>query len=194
MYPNNDLKFRLFLLGDHGVGKTSILDLLLNGPNDHPIEKTIGLDLKLRTIEVEGKTAKLLLFDSSGDQRFRVMILPEVRSMDGIILVFDVTNESSFKNLETWLERIGSYAPKDQNMILVGTKIDQPERRVVEYATAKALAEQLSVPYFETSRKEESNLSMFLTISKMIKDRKETANANNLIQVVEEPRSGGRCY
>ncbi|KAF9347246.1 Ras- protein Rab-1A [Mortierella sp. NVP85] len=193
MYPNNDLKLKLFLLGDQGVGKTSVLDLLLNGPNDRPIEKTIGLDLKMHVIEVEGKTAMLLLV-RSGDQRYRIMLLPEARYMDGIILVFDVTNESSFTNLETWLERIGSYAPKDQNMILVGTKIDQQESRVVEYATAKALAERLSVPYFETSRKEESNLSLFLTISKMIKDRKETANVNNVIQVVEEPRSGGRCY
>jgi len=70
--------------------------------------------------------------------------------MDGIILVFDVTNESSFTNLKTWLERIDSYAPKDQNMILVGTKIDQQERRVVDYAAKVPV--QLSLSPLQCSR------------------------------------------
>lgn len=90
----------------------------------------------------------------------------------GIIVVYDVTDSDTFANVKQWLQEIDRYAVEGVNKLLVGNKSDLATKKVVDYNTAKAFADELGIPFLETSAKNATNVEQaFLTMSKQIKDR-----------------------
>ncbi|KAL4931417.1 uncharacterized protein BDV17DRAFT_15985 [Aspergillus undulatus] len=175
-----DYLFKLLLIGDTGVGKSC---LLLRFANDTFIESyisTIGVDFKLRTIERDGKTVKLQIWDTAGHERFRTIMPSYYRGAHGICVVYDVTNMDSFHNVKQWLQEIDRYATEGVNKLLVGNKSDMEDKKVVEYTVAKEFADSLGIPFLETSAKNASNVEQaFLTMARQIKERMGTATVNN---------------
>ena len=106
---------------------------------------TIGVDFKIRTIELDGKTIKLQIWDTAGQERFRTITSSYYRGAHGIIVVYDVTDLESFNNVKQWLHEIDRYACDNVNKLLVGNKSDLSAKKVVEYAAAKEFAENLGI-------------------------------------------------
>ncbi|PVU92327.1 hypothetical protein BB561_003900 [Smittium simulii] len=172
MNPEYDYLFKLLLIGDSGVGKSCLLLRFADDTYTESYISTIGVDFKIRTIELEGKTVKLQIWDTAGQERFRTITSSYYRGAYGIIVVYDVTDLESFNNVERWLQEIGRYASEGVNKLLVGNKCDLSESRAVDYTQAKEFADQIGIPYLETSAKDSTNVEQaFLTMAKQIKDR-----------------------
>ncbi|GMI63961.1 RAB GTPase homolog 1C [Hibiscus trionum] len=167
-----DYLFKLLLIGDSGVGKSC---LLLRFADDSYLESyisTIGVDFKIRTVEQDGKTIKLQIWDTAGQERFRTITSSYYRGAHGIIIVYDVTDEESFNNVKQWLIEIGRHASENVNKVLVGNKCDLTSRKVVSYETAKAFADELGIPFLETSAKNATNVEdAFMAMTTSIKNR-----------------------
>jgi Ras-related protein Rab-1A len=171
MNPEYDYLFKLLLIGDSGVGKSC---LLLRFADDSYLESyisTIGVDFKIRTVELDGKTIKLQIWDTAGQERFRTITSSYYRGAHGIIVVYDVTDQESFNNVKQWLNEIDRYANENVNKLLVGNKSDLTAKKV-DTKTAKAFADEIGIPFLETSAKNATNVEQaFMTMAAEIKNR-----------------------
>ncbi|CAI7795578.1 unnamed protein product [Closterium sp. NIES-54] len=178
MNPEYDYLFKLLLIGDSGVGKSCLLlrfAVIFIDRDDSYLESyisTIGVDFKIRTVELDGKTIKLQIWDTAGQERFRTITSSYYRGAHGIIVVYDVTDQESFNNVKQWLNEIDRYASENVNKLLVGNKCDLTNKRVVDYQTAKAFADEIGIPFLETSAKNATNVEQaFMTMAAEIKNR-----------------------
>ncbi|XP_031567961.1 ras-related protein Rab-1A [Actinia tenebrosa] len=172
MNPEYDYLFKLLLIGDSGVGKSCLLLRFADDTYTESYISTIGVDFKIRTIELDGKTIKLQIWDTAGQERFRTITSSYYRGAHGIIVVYDVTDQESFNNVKQWLQEIDRYACENVNKLLVGNKCDLTTKKVVDFTTAKEYAESLGVPFLETSAKNATNVEQaFMTMAAEIKNR-----------------------
>jgi len=164
---------KLLLIGDSGVGKSCLLLRFSDDSFTTSFITTIGIDFKIRTIELDGKRIKLQIWDTAGQERFRTITTAYYRGAMGILLVYDVTDESSFNNIRNWMRNIEQHAADNVNKILVGNKADMDEsKRAVPTAKGQALADEYGVKFFETSAKTNLNVeNVFFTIAREIKQR-----------------------
>ncbi|EIW67187.1 GTP-binding protein ypt1 [Tremella mesenterica] len=199
-----DYLFKLLLIGDSGVGKSCLLLRFADDTYTDSYISTIGVDFKIRTIELEGKTVKLQIWDTAGQERFRTITSSYYRGAHGIIVVYDVTDRDTFTNVKQWLQEIDRYAVEGVNKLLVGNKSDLTTKKVVEHNEAKSFADELGIPFLETSAKNATNVEQaFLTMSKQIKDRMGSTSMasgsggkstiKGLGQTVEQKTAGGCC-
>ncbi|KAF9158499.1 GTP-binding protein of the rab [Actinomortierella ambigua] len=205
MNSEYDFLFKLLLIGDSGVGKSCLLLRFADDTYTESYISTIGVDFKIRTIELEGKTVKLQIWDTAGQERFRTITSSYYRGAHGIIVVYDVTDQDTFANVKQWLAEIDRYACEGVNKLLVGNKSDLTNKKMVEYTVAKEFADQLGIPFLETSAKSATNVEQaFMTMAKQIKDRMGAATvtnqpgASNKIKVgsgqqLPQQTSGGCC-
>jgi len=131
------------------------------------------IDFKIRTIELDGKRIKLQIWDTAGQERFRTITTAYYRGAMGILLVYDVTDESSFNNIRNWIRNIEQHASDNVNKILIGNKADMDEsKRAVPTSEGQALADEYGIKFFETSAKTNLNVEqVFFSIARDIKQR-----------------------
>ena len=116
-------------------------------------------------MKIDTKTVKLQIWDTAGQERFRTITSAYYRGADGIIMVYDVTSQDSFTHVNDWLNEVNRYASEGTCKLLVGNKSDRTDK-VVQFETAKAFADSLSIPFLETSAKNASNVEQaFLTMA-----------------------------
>ncbi|CAH0388857.1 unnamed protein product [Bemisia tabaci] len=179
-----DHLFKLLIIGDSGVGKSSLLVRFSDNRFSGNYITTIGVDFKIRTVDIDGEKVKLQIWDTAGQERFRTITSTYYRDTHGVIVVYDVTNGESFANVKRWLHEIDQNC-EVVNKILVGNKNDAPESKVVLTEDAQRFANQMGIQLFETSAKDNINVEeMFMAITRLVlrskKERKERqANANN---------------
>lgn len=167
-----DFLFKLLLIGDSGVGKSCLLLRFADQTYTDSYISTIGVDFKIRTIDLDGKTIKLQIWDTAGQERFRTITSSYYRGAHGIIVVYDITDAESFNNVKQWLNEIDRYASENVNKLLVGNKCDLDDKRAVSLEEGKALAENLGIPHLESSAKNATNVEQaFLTMAAHIKKR-----------------------
>ncbi|KAK5804298.1 hypothetical protein PVK06_031947 [Gossypium arboreum] len=156
-----------------GVGKSCLLLRFSDGSFTTSFITTIGIDFKIRTIELDGKRIKLQIWDTAGQERFRTITTAYYRGAMGILLVYDVTDESSFNNIRNWIRNIEQHASDNVNKILVGNKADMDEsKRAVPTSKGQALADEYGIKFFETSAKTNLNVEeVFFSIARDIKQR-----------------------
>ncbi|KAK4193860.1 ATP synthase regulation protein NCA2-domain-containing protein [Podospora australis] len=164
---------------------------------------TIGIDFKIRTIELDGKRVKLQIWDTAGQERFRTITTAYYRGAMGILLVYDVTDERSFNNIRTWFANVEQHATEGVNKILIGNKCDWEEKRVVSTERGQALADELGIPFLEVSAKTNENIekafySLAADIKKRIIDTSKTEQSGTTsagVNVGEQAGagSGGKC-
>ncbi|CAF3336246.1 unnamed protein product [Rotaria socialis] len=153
-----DLLLKLLLIGDSGVGKSSLLKRFSDNIFTESFLPTIGVDFKIRTLNHNGKNIKLQIWDTAGQERFRTITASYYRGAQGIILVFDLTDLESFDNIKKWLTEIERNGHEDVKKLLVGNKCDLTAEKVVDYGKAKKFADSLHIPYIETSAKDSNNV------------------------------------
>lgn len=204
----NFLFFFSFLLSSFiiivGVGKSCLLLRFSDDAFTTSFITTIGIDFKIKTIELDGKRVKLQIWDTAGQERFRTITTAYYRGAMGILLVYDVTDEQSFQNIRNWIRNIEQHAADNVDKVLIGNKCDMDADQVVERARGQRLAEEYRIKLFETSAKANINVSAaFISIAQDIK-RRLMDNPNNNAQtnsnsVVVEANNGkagsggGKC-
>ena len=151
------VEYKIILVGDSGVGKTSILKKFINNEFNEDIKCTINVDFFSKSIKIDKNLyTNLKIYDTAGQEKYRALIKQYYQGTDGIILVFDLTNENSFNKLKSWINEVSDNTEKAQ-IILVGNKADLIERKIDE-ETAENFAKQKDMKYIETSAKEGTNI------------------------------------
>lgn len=167
-----DYLFKLLLIGDSSVGKSCILLRFADDSYADSYISTIGVDFKIRTVQQDGKTIKLQIWDTAGQERFRTITSSYYRGAHGIIIVYDVTDMATFSNVKQWLNEIDRYANDSVCKLLVGNKCDLIDKKVVDTQTAKGVADELGIPFLETSAKNSINVEQaFITMAEEIKKK-----------------------
>jgi small GTP-binding protein len=164
-----DIALKILTVGDSSVGKTCLLMRYANDAFSPTYITTIGIDFKIKYVDVDGKRIKLQIWDTAGQERFRSITKSYFRGANGSIVVYDVTNKESFDHVSKWLEDLANAKIKKESIFLVGNKIDIPNSRVVTTSEGKALAAKYNIQFFECSaRSGEGVETLFHTLAKNI--------------------------
>ena len=163
-----DYLFKILIIGESGVGKTCLLLRFTEDSFTTTFLTTIGIDFKIKIINLENKLIKLQIWDTAGQERFRTITKTYYKGAHGIILTYDVTDQDSFKNIRNWIKQIEANAQGNVKRVLVGNKCDKFDRVVTE-EEGKKLADDYSMSFFETSAKTNKNVTeVFYHLTKEI--------------------------
>ncbi|EGV92379.1 Ras-related protein Rab-37 [Cricetulus griseus] len=181
--PNYDLTGKVMLLGDSGVGKTCFLIQFKDGAFlSGTFIATVGIDFRNKVVTVDGARVKLQHpkpwagKEETVVNGFKTPETPLKMSSDAgeppLLLLYDITNKSSFDNIRAWLTEIHEYAQRDVVVMLLGNKADVSSERVIRSEDGETLAREYGVPFMETSAKTGMNVELaFLAIAKELKYR-----------------------
>jgi small GTP-binding protein len=193
-----DYIYKVLLLGDSAVGKTCFL---LRYSDDSFTENhisTIGLDYRLKIITLENdKNIKMQIWDTAGQDRFRAITKNYYKGAHGIVLIYDVTNTTSFSNIKNWLSQIKENTTDKVKIVLVGNKIDDEHLRKVPYEEGKKLSEEYNLEFFETSAK--NNIRIEETFNyltrEIFKSNKDISTGGHKIDDSDNSKKklGGKC-
>lgn len=169
MAKQYDILFRLIMLGDSGVGKTCMLRRFTESEFDPSHISTIGVDFKMKTVEIDGVKVRVQIWDTAGQERYQTITKQYYRRAQGIIFVYDITSEASFQHIAKWASDVDENALDKVQTILVGNKSDEEHRRTVTKDQGNKLAETYGMEFFETSASTSSNISeSFLRVTELV--------------------------
>ena len=186
----NEEKIKIIILGNSKVGKTSFIIRFTKNKFDETYLATIGIDYIYRIINIENKQYKLMFYDTAGEEKYKSIPKNHIKNVQGIILMYDITNKKSFDSIIDWISDVKEIKGENFPMILVGNKIDLNESREVTEEMGYELAEKNQIEFFETSNKDGTNIQeagleivyKILSETKVNNSRIErigTANTNN---------------
>jgi len=145
---------KILIIGESGVGKSSLLLRFTDDAFDPEISATIGVDFKVKVISIDGNKVKLAIWDTAGQERFRTLTPSYYRGGQGAILVYDVTNRDSFQKVEDWLNELETYTTNhDMIKMLVGNKCDKEDERQVSKEEGIKCARKHQMMFIEASAK-----------------------------------------
>jgi len=164
---------KVIILGDSGVGKTSLMNQYVHKRFSNQYKATIGADFLTKEVMIEDKLVTLQIWDTAGQERFQSLGVAFYRGADSCVLVYDITDSKSFDNLESWMDEFLVHAaPRNSDsfpFVVLGNKADLgSSRRQVSASKAKAWCQSKGdIPHYETSAKEALNVEQaFHTIAK----------------------------
>lgn len=175
---NQEMQLKLLIIGESGVGKTSILQRFIDNTFQKGFTSTIGIDFRSKKIKVEEQEAELQIWDTAGQERFFSITKSYYRGSDGIFLTFDISSEESFKSTEKWISAIQSKIEEKVPIFLLGNKKDLVEEDEMDTLPTiqkiKHLSKELAVPYYITSAQSGENIEeIFREMAKNILKQKK---------------------
>ncbi|XP_078279555.1 ras-related protein Rab-39A-like [Rhinoraja longicauda] len=180
-------QFRVILVGESGVGKTSLVHRLTEGTFNQAVQKTIGVDYYIHML---GTTAisrvKLQVWDTAGDKEHRTMTQSHLQIMLGGLLVFDITSRTSLDYIRSWLDESGDMMDQGQCVfLLVGHKSDLSAERTIPKEEAEQVAADLGMRYIEASAKDDTNVQgAFHTLASSIAELVKSAGISETQRLV----------
>ena len=194
-----DMQVKLLMIGDSGVGKTCLLLRYANDSFSPTFITTIGIDFKIKNINVDGKRIKLQIWDTAGQERFRTITTSYFRGCQGILLVYDVTDRRSFESIRNWVAQIQQHADVRVNKFLAGNKCDMLDEKVVSTEEGQKLAREFGIDFGECSAKNNINVDQsFVGLARAVKERlvvdggASPTRQNVNLQSARGGRGGGR--
>ncbi|XP_023234078.1 ras-related protein Rab-10-like [Centruroides vittatus] len=194
-----DLLFKLLLIGDSGVGKTCILFRFSDDAFNTTFISTIGIDFKIKTIELKGKKIKLQIWDTAGQERFHTITTSYYRGAMGIMLVYDITNPKSFDNIAKWLRNIDEHANEDVEKMLLGNKCDRDNERMIRKERGETIAREHGIRFLETSAKANINIEQAFTelaeaiLNKQMAGKEQSEFPDKVRVSPPDGKSGVKC-
>lgn len=171
MASRKKVLLKVIILGDSGVGKTSLMNQYVNRKFSNQYKATIGADFLTKEVMVDDRMVTMQIWDTAGQERFQSLGVAFYRGADCCVLVYDVTTPSTFKTLDSWRDEFLIQAsPRDPEsfpFVVIGNKIDL-ENRVVSVKRAQGWCHSKNeIPYFECSAKDNINVEQaFQTVAK----------------------------
>jgi len=197
---SNEFDVKLVLLGNSGVGKTSLVLRYVQGTYTLEQSSTIGASFMTKRMQVEDQKLKLQIWDTAGQERFRSMTPMYYRGSNCAILVYDITSEESFENVKDWVSELSSNIRTDIVIVVCGNKCDLESQRVVSSSKAKEYASSINAIFIETSAKDNERIDELFTeiCTRLIEKRKQGATmspktTNNAVDVSPKSRKRERC-
>lgn len=176
-FSSFDYLFKIVMIGDSHVGKTSFISCVCEEPFNEKFVATIGIDFRIKNIYDEFGITKIQLWDTAGQERFNTISQSYYRGSNAAIVFFDISNLESFLNVEKWINEYKAYNFNEQ-ILLVGNKIDLEGKRAVGFDAAQQYAISKGINYRETSAKNKTNAKEIL--EEFIKNiRKKDYEKNN---------------
>lgn len=157
---------KVVLLGDTGVGKSSLVLRFVTNNFKPYSESTIGASFMSKMITVSGKPIKFQIWDTAGQEKYHSLAPMYYRGAAAAIVVYDITRANTYKTLKNWIEELKNQGPKDIAIAIAGNKADLEDQREVDRITAAAYAEEIGAMYIETSAKDDLNVQdIFVQLS-----------------------------
>ncbi|XP_071965858.1 ras-related protein Rab-10-like isoform X6 [Antedon mediterranea] len=175
----------LLVIGDSIVGKSSLIMRFVDRHCINPFT-TIGIDFKIKTVELNGKKIKLQIWDTAGQERFHTITTSYYRGAMGIMLVYDITQEKTFDNIAKWLRNIQEHANEDVEKMLLGNKCDMNDKRMVSTERGQSIARENGIKFMETSAKTNINVEpAFMTLAEDILKKYPVSNNTQATNYVD---------
>ena len=197
---NRKIMLKVIVLGESGVGKTSLLLRYVSNKFTIATKSTIGTDFLTKQIDVGDKTVTLQIWDTAGQERFQGLGSAFFRGSDGVLFVFDVTRKETFNELERWkqtfLIQIGQEGNNDFPVVIVANKVDRADERQVSKEEMEDWASSQGVPLIETSAKSGENVDeAFQKIARVVIEnlKPEEIQYDSVELKVEEGGNKGGC-
>ena len=165
-HDSKELNIKLILLGDSNVGKTSLLNSYIENSYSEQLTPTLGLENRVKTIDIHGLKTKLQIWDTAGQEKYSSLTQQYFRNVDGIIYVFDLTNKDSFNHLKKWDDISKKHENRKIMKILVGNKIDLKDNRKVEVDDIANYCKKNGFKYIAASSKD--NITVQKVFNSMI--------------------------
>ena len=173
-----DYIFKVLLIGNSDVGKSSLILRYVDQIWNDVFVPTIGVDFKVKSLEIDKKTVKMQIWDTAGQERFRNVISSYFKGAHGILLIYDITNRESFKELENWLGEVERNASNQVLKILLGNKCDLDDKREITKDEGEAFAMRNGMQFMETSAKVNTNVNeAFEALARIMVDSSNKRNA-----------------
>eukprot|EP00484_Ammonia_sp_Unknown_P005353 CAMPEP_0197056828 /NCGR_PEP_ID=MMETSP1384-20130603/90060_1 /TAXON_ID=29189 /ORGANISM="Ammonia sp." /LENGTH=202 /DNA_ID=CAMNT_0042491001 /DNA_START=96 /DNA_END=704 /DNA_ORIENTATION=+ len=194
-----DYLFKFTIIGDSGVGKSCLMMRFADDTFNESFITTIGVDFRFRTINVDDKVVKLQIWDTAGQEKFKTITSSYYRNAHAVMIVYDVSDRKSFDNIESWLGDIEKFCPDKVSKMIIGNKCDiEPSERQVELSFAQSYAENLKIPYMETSAKTADNVehAFYSMVQQLIKNKVaqgKRASAIDINSKLANKNSGCAC-
>jgi len=148
---SDNIIFKILTLGEGGVGKTAILKRYVENKFEKHHLATIGIDYQSKTIKIKNKEIKLKIWDTAGQERYKNIASQLYKGADGIMLVYDITDDYSFSKITDWMEQINNNLSKnDIGIVLIGNKSDI-EDRMIDKEKGEEKAKEYGIEFYETS-------------------------------------------
>ncbi|XP_030850342.1 ras and EF-hand domain-containing protein isoform X2 [Strongylocentrotus purpuratus] len=186
--------YKVVFVGDSGVGKTSIIHRFCTDTFTDSFSATIGVDFQVKSLSVCGSIVAMQLWDTAGQERFRSITRHYFRKADGIVILYDVTSETSFLNIRNWMNSIEETTDGHVVKMLLGNKCDCTEDRQIKEEVGHSLSESYKCDFYEVSAKTGSNVTeAFTSMSKLLllKEDEEIQNSLNLTN--DDGEGSKRC-
>ncbi|CAB4008693.1 ras-related Rab-11A [Paramuricea clavata] len=192
-----DYFFKVVLIGDCGVGKTELLTRFTpNGFDFNDLESkcTMGIDFKIRSVQVDNKMIKGQFWDTAGQESYMSVTRQYFRYAAGALLVYNIAKRSTYEGVERWLKELRDHADSNIVIMLVGNECDPQHLREVPTDEAKAFAEKNSLSFIETSIVDSTNVEQafqnilteiyHIVSQKQISDTPSSNHPSNNVQTI----------
>ena len=153
-----ELLYKVIIIGDTGVGKSNILSRYVKDEFSSNSKSTVGVELGIKFLKIKNTKTKIQIWDTAGQERYRAITSSYFKGSNGCFIVYDITNEASFNNVENWYEQIQKETSKDIPILLVGNKCDLEDERKISIEKGKEKAQNLNCAFFETSALKKINI------------------------------------
>mmetsp|Transcript_8111 Transcript_8111/g.12109 ORF Transcript_8111/g.12109 Transcript_8111/m.12109 type:complete len:200 (+) Transcript_8111:96-695(+) len=189
---------KVVLLGDTGVGKSSLVLRFVTNNFKPYSESTIGASFMSKMIMVDGKPIKFQIWDTAGQEKYHSLAPMYYRGAAAAIIVYDITRANTFKTLKNWVDELKAQGPHEIAIAVAGNKADLEDQREVESAAASAYAQEIGAMYLETSAKDDLNVhDIFVQLSQRLPPPPEVDSnvikASSALNQPSSQASGGCC-